>query len=51
MSQIIQTPPPPMIFPSSAQVPKLFTDAGERATNRFLEFFAANIRNAGTRIA
>jgi site-specific recombinase XerD len=32
-------------------VPVLFAEAGERATERFIEFFAANIRNPHTRIA
>ena len=31
------------------QIPALVTAAGERASMRFLEFFAANIRNAHTR--
>ena len=31
------------------QIPVLVTAAGERASMRFLEFFAANIRNAHTR--
>ena len=32
-------------------VPGIVADAGERATRRFLEFFAANIRNRNTRTA
>lgn len=32
-------------------LPSLITDAGEHATRRFLEFFAANIRNRNTREA
>jgi integrase/recombinase XerD len=32
-------------------VPALVAAAGEKATKRFLEFFIANIRNAGTRAA
>jgi integrase/recombinase XerD len=32
-------------------VPVLVADAGERATRRFLEFFAATIRNKNTRMA
>ena len=32
-------------------VPALITDAGEHATRRFLEFFAATIRNRNTRAA
>jgi hypothetical protein len=31
------------------QIPALVTAAGERASMRFLEFFAANLRNAHTR--
>jgi site-specific recombinase XerD len=34
---------------SSIALPQLITDAGDQAANRFLEFFAANIRNPGTR--
>src|SRR5215469_12934900 len=36
---------------SSPVVPALVTAAGERASMRFLEFFAANIRNVHTRRA
>ena len=36
---------------SSAAVPALIAAAGERASMRFLEFFAANIRNPHTRRA
>jgi hypothetical protein len=36
---------------ASPRVPKLVTAAGERASMRFLEFFAANIRNPHTRRA
>jgi integrase/recombinase XerC len=36
---------------SSLQLPALVTAAGERASMRFLEFFAANIRNPHTRRA
>jgi site-specific recombinase XerD len=32
-------------------VPVAIADAGEHATRRFLEFFAANIRNRNTRMA
>jgi hypothetical protein len=32
-------------------VPAAITGAGEHATRRFLEFFAATIRNRNTRIA
>jgi hypothetical protein len=36
---------------SSARLPALVAAAGERASLRFLEFFAANIRNPHTRRA
>ena len=36
---------------NGAAVPALIATAGERAGMRFLEFFAANIRNAHTRRA
>jgi len=36
---------------SSPALPALVTAAGERARVRFLEFFAANIRNPHTRRA
>jgi hypothetical protein len=36
---------------TSPALPVLVTAAGERASMRFLEFFAANIRNAHTRQA
>jgi hypothetical protein len=36
---------------SSLTLPTLVTTAGERASIRFLEFFAANIRNPHTRRA
>jgi len=32
-------------------VPRLIADAGEHASLRFLDFFAANIRNPNTRAA
>jgi hypothetical protein len=35
----------------SATLPSLIAAAGERASMRFLEFFAANIRNPRTRRA
>ncbi len=37
--------------PSSLQVPALIADAGDRASENFLEFFAASIRNRNTRAA
>jgi site-specific recombinase XerD len=36
---------------ANAAVPVLVADAGEDAARRFLEFFAATIRNKNTRIA
>ncbi len=36
-------------FSATCTVPALIADAGDHAANRFLEFFAASIRNAGTR--
>jgi hypothetical protein len=35
---------------SSPSLPALVSAAGERARTRFLEFFAANIRNLHTRV-
>ena len=32
-------------------VPSIISDAGERARNRFVEFFTANIRNRNMRAA
>jgi site-specific recombinase XerD len=44
--------PPPAIVPlASAGLPALITGAGPRARQRYVEFFAANIRNANTRRA
>src|SRR5437660_8533459 len=43
MNQLLSTKPPVM--------PALVAAAGERASMRFLEFFAANIRNPHTRRA
>ena len=34
-----------------SSLPRLITNAGERATKRFVEFFTANIRNKNTRFA
>jgi hypothetical protein len=36
---------------SAVTVPAVIADAGEKASYRFLEFFAANIRNRSTRPA
>jgi protein gp37 len=37
--------------PASFPVPAIIADAGERASEHFLEFFAATIRNKNTRAA
>ena len=37
--------------PTSGAVPTLFIAAGDRAAQRFIEFFTANIRNRNTRAA
>lgn len=42
---------PTLQLTEPAPVPALIAAAGERATRRFLEFFAAQIRNRGTREA
>jgi hypothetical protein len=36
---------------STLAIPAAIADAGEHAARRFLEFFAANIRNKNTRMA
>jgi site-specific recombinase XerD len=41
----------PTVYWNGAAVPALVAAAGERASTRFLEFFAANIRNPHTRRA
>jgi site-specific recombinase XerC len=41
----------PALTPSSSRIPALVAVAGERASIRLLEFFAANIRNPHTRRA
>ena len=33
------------------KLPRVITNAGERASRRFVEFFTANIRNKNTRLA
>ena len=40
-----------LVLPGGHSWPKLIVGAGEAATNRYLEFFAANIRNKNTRAA
>lgn len=49
MNQITRYAPLRVLLPNPNALPKLITDAGERATMRFLEFFAASISNPGTR--
>ena len=39
------------VVPLSARLPRVIEDAGPRVGERFLEFFAAQIRNRGTREA
>ena len=38
-------------LPAGAVVPAIVADRGERAAWRYLDFFAANIRNPNTRAA
>ena len=38
-------------IPAAFVVPAVIGDAGDRAAKRFLEFFAATIRNKNTRMA
>ena len=40
-----------LLTPTAVVVPGIVADAGEHATRRFLEFFAATIRNRNTRAA
>jgi site-specific recombinase XerD len=44
-------PSPPTSISAAMVVPAIIVDAGETATRRFLEFFAATIRNKNTRMA
>jgi hypothetical protein len=37
--------------PASISLPAIIADAGEKASEHFLEFFAATIRNKNTRAA
>jgi site-specific recombinase XerD len=39
------------LLPASLPVPAIIADAGEKASEHFLEFFAATIRNKNTRMA
>ena len=45
------TVPVSRIGPASFSVPATIDAAGERAAQRFIEFFTANIRNKNTRLA
>lgn len=38
-------------FVNSAGLPVIITSEGRKTTNRFLEFFTANIRNKNTRLS
>lgn len=49
MNQMTTIAPSGMLLPNLDSLPKLITNAGDHATMRFLEFFAASIGNAGTR--
>lgn len=51
MSQFLLPPPSLPFDPYTARVPQLIATAGPEAAHRFLEFFAATIRNQGTRAA
>lgn len=46
----ISTPDLPIVF-EGKPFPRIILEAGEAATRRFVEFFAANIRNPNTRMA
>src|SRR5215471_739386 len=48
---VLHRPERLIITPASLGVPALVADAGDQAARRFLEFFAATIRNAHTRMA
>jgi site-specific recombinase XerD len=53
MSELVPYQPARPVAPTAAEtiVPALVADAGEHAARRFLEFFAATIRNKNTRVA
>src|SRR5690242_4861853 len=53
MSELVPYQPHGALAAKAAEtvVPALVADAGEHAARRFLEFFAATIRNRNTRIA
>ena len=48
---VIQTPRPSISIAGDVAIPAAIAAAGERAARRFLEFFAATIRNRNTRMA
>lgn len=53
MTNLIQTPKKalPSMISSNAELPVIVSNAGERATYRYVEFFTAQIRNPNTRRA
>jgi site-specific recombinase XerD len=53
MNELVPISPPRGINPASGPVavPAVIADAGDHAARRFLEFFAATIRNKNTRMA
>ena len=53
MNQLVpkSAPRSPTAWEASAVVPRMIANAGEHASRRFLEFFAATIRNKNTREA
>ena len=53
MNELVPISPPRGISPASGAVavPAVIANAGDRAARRFLEYFAANIRNKNTRMA
>ncbi|MDQ3332635.1 MAG: tyrosine-type recombinase/integrase [Planctomycetota bacterium] len=51
MNEKLKTELPIVLLTESLPVPALIANAGDRASQRFLEFFAAQIRNRGTREA
>ena len=50
VGDLVPSPPLPAP-PCSFAVPAIIADAGEKASEHFLEFFAATIRNKNTRAA
>ena len=51
MTQALVATVPRQLRTVFATLPAFITDAGTEATRSFLEFFTANIRNKGTRLA